>query len=165
MRFTLPALCVSEELSAALLAAINVLQNRVEFPQEFIVWELFLHRLRLQCLQLVNCCSEKKKKKIPLITLQLKDQNNVERVPDKRFTLISHLFYFPLPVQVSLSLCWPSNQRTLSEPSAGEASPTTRPGCICTCHVIRNTGCHGIKKRLSLCRAPTRNQGEARRGE
>lgn len=60
VRFTLPGLCDSEELSTTLLAAINVFQNRVEFPQEFIVWELFLHGLRLQCLQLVNCCGEKK---------------------------------------------------------------------------------------------------------
>lgn len=73
------------------------------------------------------------------IILPSKGHNNVHQVPDKLLTAISHLFYSLLPVRGSLWLCWPSDQRTRSEPSACEASPTTRPGCICTCDVTHKT--------------------------
>lgn len=49
--------------------------------------------------------------------------------------LIPHLSYFPLPAQVLLLLCWPSNQRTRTEPLIGATCLTTHPGYICTCKI------------------------------
>lgn len=95
----LPGLCDGEKLSAILLAAINVFQNRVQFPQELVVGELFLHGFRLQCLQLFNSCNE-----VTTFIAPSKDQNNNVKYLRRFLTyfisllLFKHLFHSVGPV-------------------------------------------------------------------
>lgn len=68
-----------------------------------------------------------------------KTRKSVTKQNLEAISLIPHLSYFPPPVQVPLSLCWPSDRRTQSEPLVCVTCLTTHPGCICTCKTMKQS--------------------------